>query len=125
MNLFLISLIIVFDELKNDFKNPIDQCKSLNPLILPEYILHAFMSFFLLIAGHWILFLLNIPIIGYNIFRYKNRPLMSCPGIHDPTNVLNSNYLKYAQIEGWSKLGFQIFVFFIYLYCLIYYLVSE
>lgn len=32
--------IIAFDELKTDYKNPIDQCNSLNPLVLPEYILH-------------------------------------------------------------------------------------
>ena len=28
--------IIAFDELKTDYKNPIDQCASLNPLVLPE-----------------------------------------------------------------------------------------
>ena len=33
--------IIAFDELKTDYKNPIDQCNSLNPLVLPEYFLHA------------------------------------------------------------------------------------
>jgi hypothetical protein len=29
--------IFAFDELKNDHKNPIEQCNSLNLLILPEY----------------------------------------------------------------------------------------
>ena len=32
--------VIAFDELKTDYKNPIDQCNSLNPLVLPEYLLH-------------------------------------------------------------------------------------
>ena len=30
--LFLIFQIIAFDELKTDYKNPIDQCNSLNPV---------------------------------------------------------------------------------------------
>ena len=43
--------IIAFDELKTDYKNPIDQCQSLNPLVLPEYIMHAFFNVLFLVAG--------------------------------------------------------------------------
>ncbi|MBZ3886457.1 Protein cornichon-like protein 1 [Sciurus carolinensis] len=39
---FAIWHIIAFDELKTDYKNPIDQCNTLNPLVLPEYLIHAF-----------------------------------------------------------------------------------
>ena len=34
---FAVFHVIAFDELKTDFKNPIDQCSTLNPLVLPEY----------------------------------------------------------------------------------------
>ncbi|XP_011500227.1 PREDICTED: protein cornichon isoform X2 [Ceratosolen solmsi marchali] len=34
---FAIFHVIAFDELKTEFKNPIDHCNSLNPLVLPEY----------------------------------------------------------------------------------------
>ncbi|XP_011137179.1 protein cornichon isoform X3 [Harpegnathos saltator] len=37
---FAIFHVITFDELKTGYKNPIDQCNNLNPLVLPEYILH-------------------------------------------------------------------------------------
>lgn len=32
---FSIFHVIAFDELKTDYKNPIDQCNSLNPVIQP------------------------------------------------------------------------------------------
>ncbi|GFG38967.1 hypothetical protein Cfor_12572 [Coptotermes formosanus] len=37
---FAIFHVIAFDELKTDYKNPIDQCNSLNPNdLLPDFIL--------------------------------------------------------------------------------------
>ena len=72
--------IISFDELKTDYKNPIDQCNSLNPLVLPEYFLHLFFNFLFLLAGEWFSLVLNAPLIGYHIQRYMKRPVMSGPG---------------------------------------------
>ncbi|EHB13045.1 cornichon-like protein [Heterocephalus glaber] len=39
---FAIWHIAAFDELKTDYKNPIDQRNTLNPLVLPEYLIQAF-----------------------------------------------------------------------------------
>ena len=61
--------IIAFDELKTDYKNPIDQCNSLNPLVLPEYILHIFFNLLFLFAGEWFSLCLNLPLIAYHIHR--------------------------------------------------------
>ena len=80
--------IIAFDELKTDYKNPIDQCASLNPLVinllitlttsliitipvqvLPEYILHILFNFLFLLAGEWFSIALNAPLIAYHIHR--------------------------------------------------------
>jgi len=72
--------IIAFDELKTDYKNPIDQCNSLNPLVLPEYLLHAFFNILFLVAGEWFSLLLNAPLIAYHVHRYLRRPVMSGPG---------------------------------------------
>lgn len=36
--------VIVFDELKTDYKNPIDQCNSLNPVCLLGNVLHNITS---------------------------------------------------------------------------------
>ena len=52
VKLFLCFQIIAFDELKTDYKNPIDQCQSLNPHVLPEYIMHMFFNVLFLFAGN-------------------------------------------------------------------------
>ncbi|XP_054723099.1 uncharacterized protein LOC129233043 [Uloborus diversus] len=113
---FAVFHVIAFDELKSDYKNPIDQCNSLNPLVLPEYILHFFYTLLFLFALEWFTVILNLPLIGYHIHRYRTRPVMSRPGLYDPTSIMNADQLSRAMKEGWIKLGFYIISFFYYLY---------
>ncbi|KAK2174511.1 hypothetical protein NP493_798g01024 [Ridgeia piscesae] len=113
---FVIYHIIGFDELKTDYKNPIDQCNNLNPMVLPEYFLHLFFNVMFLFAGEWTSLLLNCPLIAYHINRYMNRPVMSGPGLYDPTSIMNADQLNRAQKEGWIKLAFYLISFFYYLY---------
>jgi len=122
---FAIFHIIAFDELKTDYKNPIDQCNSLNPLVLPEYVLHIFFNALFLIAGEFFSLFLNVPLIGYHVHRYMNRPVMSGPGLYDPTSIMNADTLNKCQREGWIKLAFYLLSFFYYLYGMIYSLVSS
>ncbi|XP_018648794.1 putative cornichon [Schistosoma mansoni] len=117
--------VISFDELRTDYKNPIDQCKSLNPLVLPEYALHAAFTLLFMFTAQIGTVLLNVPLLAYNIYRYKNRPVMSCPGLYDPTTIMNHDELSRAMKEGWVKLAFFIISFFYYLYGMIYVLVPE
>ena len=49
-------------------------------------------------------------------FRYMNRPVMSGPGLYDPTSIMNADELFRAQREGWFKLAFYLLSFFYYLY---------
>merc|ERR1711990_255425 len=120
---FSIFHIIAFDELKTDYKNPIDQCNSLNPLVLPEYILHVLVNVLFLVAGEWFTILLNLPLIAYHIHRYLNRPVMSSPGLYDPAAIMNSSVLDKCQREGWAKLAFYLLSFFYYIYGMIYSLI--
>merc|ERR1712048_676308 len=118
---FSIFHIIAFDELKTDYKNPIDQCNSLNPLVLPEYIIHIAINVLFLFAGEWFTILLNIPLIAYHVHRYKTRPVMSTPGLYDPimnsvtimnsVAIMNSVTLDKCQREGWAKLAFYLLSF--------------
>jgi len=149
---FAIFHIIAFDELKTDYKNPIDQCNSLNPLVLPEYILHAFFNLLFLVGGEFFSLFLNVPLIGYHVHRYLHRPgtastawsanlvtseshttpynvyrvskVMSGPGLYDPTSIMNADTLNKCQREGWIKLAFYLLSFFYYLYGMIYSLIS-
>ncbi|NXY87281.1 CNIH1 protein, partial [Alcedo cyanopectus] len=133
---FAIWHIIAFDELKTDYKNPIDQCNTLNPvssplntlfsrntckvllfgLVLPEYLIHAFFCVMFLCAVEWLTLGLNMPLLAYHIWRYMSRPVMSGPGLYDPTTIMNADILAYCQKEGWCKLAFYLLSFFYYLY---------
>jgi len=116
---FSVFHVIAFDELKTDFKNPIDQCNTLNPLVLPEYAVHILFNVLFLVAGEWIPLLFNAPLIAYHVQRYMKRPMMSRPGLYDPTTIMNADQLNKATREGWIKLGFYLLSFFYYLYGMI------
>lgn len=125
--------VIAFDELKTDFKNPIDHCKLMNPLVLPEYAIHLVLTMIFLLCGEWITVIINLPLLAYNINRIyqvyskspKSRPFLeriSC--IYDPTSIMNSDQISRATREGWIKLFFSLFCFLYYIYGLISTLVS-
>jgi hypothetical protein len=116
---FAVFHVIAFDELKTDFKNPIDQCNTLNPLVLPEYVVHVFFNMLFLISGEWVPLLLNMPLIAYHVHRYLHRPIMSRSGLYDPTTIMNGDQLSRATREGWFKLAFYLLTFFYYLYGMI------
>ena len=115
---FAIFHIIAFDELKTDYKNHIDQCASLNPLplVLSEYILHFFFNFLFLVAREWFSVVLNCPLMAYHVHRYLKRPVMSGPGLYDPTSIMDADTLNKCQREGWIKMAFYLLSFFYYLY---------
>ncbi|XP_046847691.1 protein cornichon homolog 1-like [Xenia sp. Carnegie-2017] len=113
---FAVWNIIAFDDLKTDYKNPVDLCNSLNPLVLPEYGLHLFLCLLFVIGLYWTAILWNAPLIAYHIHRYINRPVMSRPGLYDPTEVMNGSEMSRCVKEGWVKLAYYLFSFFFYLY---------
>lgn len=48
--------------------------------------------------------------------RYIHRPVMTGPGLYDPTCIMNSDVLAHCQQEGWVKLAVYLLSFFYYLY---------
>ena len=120
--------VIAIDELKNDFKNPIDHCKLMNPLLVLEYAVHLVMTLLFLFAGEWITVLINLPLLCYNLNRVytafvkapaHKSPLSRISVVYDPTTIMNSDQLARATREGWIKLFFSLFGFFYYIYGLI------
>ncbi|GLH14537.1 Protein cornichon [Gryllus bimaculatus] len=121
---FAIFHVIAFDELKTDYKNPIDQCNSVNDLVVPEYLLHLLFNILFIASGEWFSLCLNIPLIAYHIKRYRSRPVMTGAGLYDPTSIMNADVLAKCQREGWVKLAFYLLSFFYYLYGMIYSLIT-
>ncbi|KAI1716054.1 cornichon protein [Ditylenchus destructor] len=121
---FAIYTVICVDELRTDYKNPIEQCKNLNQLILPEYGVHFVFSLLFVFSLQLFAILWNAPLVAYHIRRYLKRPVMSGPGIYDPTTIMNHDQLQKVSREGWVKLGFYLLSFFYYLYAMIYTMVT-
>lgn len=105
-------------DLECDYINPIELCNKLNPYFLPEAVLHAFLASLFLINGYWFVFLLNLPVLAYNVRKFinKNNTL-------DATEIFRT--LSKHKKESFLKLGFHIMAFFFYLYRMIMALVSE
>nr|XP_025859056.1 protein cornichon homolog 3 [Vulpes vulpes] len=134
-------LIIAFDELRTDFKSPIDQCNPvharerlrniericflLRKLVLPEYCIHSLFCIMFLCAQEWLTLGLNVPLLFYHFWRYFHCPADSSELAYDPPAVMNADTLSYCQKEAWCKLAFYLLSFFYYLYCMIYTLVSS
>ena len=125
---FAIFKITAFDELKSkqlksEYKNPIDLCSILNSLVLPEYITHFSLTLLFLCSGEWLTFFFNVPLVVYHVKKYKNRSIMSRPGLYNPTRIMNKRNLKYAFKEEICKAVFYFLSFIYYLvrmYCALY-----
>uniref|UniRef100_A0A8B9PDX4 Cornichon family AMPA receptor auxiliary protein 3 n=2 Tax=Apteryx TaxID=8821 RepID=A0A8B9PDX4_APTOW len=138
---FAIWHIIAFDELRTDFKSPVDQCNPvharerlrniericflLRKLVLPEYSIHSLFCIMFLCAQEWLTLGLNVPLLFYHFWRYFHCPADSSELAYDPPAVMNADTLSYCQKEAWCKLAFYLLSFFYYLYCMIYTLVSS
>lgn len=51
----------------SDYINPIDLCNRLNTYIIPEVVVHGFLTFLFLINGYWLPLILNLPLLGWNV----------------------------------------------------------
>uniref|UniRef100_A0A8B9TW83 Cornichon family AMPA receptor auxiliary protein 3 n=1 Tax=Anas platyrhynchos TaxID=8839 RepID=A0A8B9TW83_ANAPL len=107
---FAIWHIIAFDELRTDFKSPIDQC---NPV---HYSIHSLFCIMFLCAQEWLTLGLNVPLLFYHFWRYFRCPADSSELAYDPPAVMNADTLSYCQKEAWCKLAFYLLSFFYYLY---------
>uniref|UniRef100_A0A7N5JGJ6 Cornichon family AMPA receptor auxiliary protein 3 n=1 Tax=Ailuropoda melanoleuca TaxID=9646 RepID=A0A7N5JGJ6_AILME len=97
---FAIWHIIAFDELRTDFKSPIDQCNPVHArerlrniericfllrkvgaccspvsperqmLVLPEYSIHSLFCVMFLCAQEWLTLGLNVPLLFYHFWRH-------------------------------------------------------
>jgi len=114
----MVFFIIMFSDLECDYINPIDLCNKLNQFVIPENGAHAFLTFLFLISGQWIAFLLNAPLVAFNVNRIRNKNHMN-----DATEIFRT--LSGHKKESLFKMGFYLLSFFYYLYRMIVALISE
>eukprot|EP01111_Echinosteliopsis_oligospora_P004512 TRINITY_DN1739_c0_g1_i1.p1 TRINITY_DN1739_c0_g1~~TRINITY_DN1739_c0_g1_i1.p1 ORF type:complete len:150 (-),score=13.53 TRINITY_DN1739_c0_g1_i1:78-527(-) len=109
--------LISYTDLECDYVNPIDLSRRINTLIIPEMATHIVLTVMLLSSGHWLDFLLNVPLVIWNIMSVMNRTYMV-----DATQIFR--ILSKQKKIGFIKLGFYMISFFLYLYRLVYHIVG-
>ena len=115
--LLAFSQVVAFSELKfARLKNPIVVCRDLNKLVLPEYLAHVSLALLFLYSGRWHMFLLNLPLVVYNFFRYKHHPFLPGLGLYQWTTIMEPRNLNYAFMEWICKLVFYLLAIFCYLF---------
>lgn len=78
----------------------------------------------MLVSLHWFIFLLNLPVATWNIYRFIMVPSGNM-GVFDPTEIHNRGQLKSHMKEAMIKLGFHLLCFFMYLYSMILALIND
>ncbi|KAF5914073.1 hypothetical protein HPG69_010232, partial [Diceros bicornis minor] len=107
--------IITLSDLECDYINARSCCSKLNKWVIPELVGHAIVTVLMLVSLHWFIFLLNLPVATWNIYRYIMVPSGNM-GVFDPTEIHNRGQLKSHMKEAMIKLGFHLLCFFMYLY---------
>uniref|UniRef100_A0A5F8HF16 Cornichon family AMPA receptor auxiliary protein 4 n=12 Tax=Theria TaxID=32525 RepID=A0A5F8HF16_MONDO len=92
--------------------------------VVPELIGHTIVTVLMLISLHWFIFLLNLPVATWNIYRFIMVPSGNM-GVFDPTEIHNRGQLKSHMKEAMIKLGFHLLCFFMYLYSMILALIND
>uniref|UniRef100_A0A6Q2Y610 Uncharacterized protein n=2 Tax=Esox lucius TaxID=8010 RepID=A0A6Q2Y610_ESOLU len=116
--------IITLSDLECDYINARACCSKLNRWVVPEMVGQSLATVLMLVSLHWFVFLLNLPVAAWNMYRYLMVP-MGNMGVFDPTEIHNRGQLKSHMKESMIKLGFHLLCFFIYLYSMILALIND
>ncbi|WVZ05260.1 hypothetical protein V8G54_018606 [Vigna mungo] len=60
-------------DLEADFINPYDASSRINYFIVPEFIGQGLLCAFCLLTGHWIMFLMTVPVTCYHVMLYMKQ----------------------------------------------------
>ncbi|KAK2981329.1 hypothetical protein RJ640_027236 [Escallonia rubra] len=118
--IILIALLVVvvyqlmcLADLEFDYINPYDSASRINKVVLPEFITQGVLCFLYLITGHWVMSLLGVPYLYYNVRLYMQRQHLL-----DVTEIFNQ--LNWEKKQRLFKLGYLIVLLFISLFWMIY-----
>ncbi|PWN43012.1 putative ERV14 [Ceraceosorus guamensis] len=114
----MVFYIIMFSDLECDYINPIDLCNKLNQFTVPEMIAHGSLTVLFLLCGQWIAFLLNAPLVAYNVNKVMNKNHLL-----DATEIFRT--LSQHKKECFIKLAAYLLFFFYYLFRMIVALIGE
>ncbi|XP_059657419.1 protein cornichon homolog 1-like [Cornus florida] len=105
-------------DLEFDYINPYDSASRINKLIFPEFVTQAVLCFLCLVTGHWVMALLNVPYMYYNVRLYMRRQHLI-----DVTEIFN--LLSREKKIRIFKLAYLIFLLFVSLFWMIWNVLEE
>ncbi|XP_051114557.1 protein cornichon homolog 4-like [Andrographis paniculata] len=116
--LIALLVMIVFQlmclaDLEFDYINPYDSASRINKVVLPEFITQGILCLLFLVTGHWVMSLLCVPYLYYNVNLYLRRQHFV-----DVTEIFN--LLNWEKKQRLFKLGYIILLLFMCLFWLIY-----
>ncbi|XP_074317549.1 protein cornichon homolog 4-like [Silene latifolia] len=99
-------------DLEFDHINPYDSATRINQVIIPEYVTQGGLFLIFFLTGHWLLALLCVPYLYYNIKTYMdNRHFV------DVTEIFNN--LNWEKKKRLFKIGYLVATLFLSLFWLI------
>ncbi|KAK4435145.1 protein cornichon4 [Sesamum alatum] len=121
--LIALLVMIVFQlmclaDLEFDYINPYDSASRINNVILPEFITQGVLCFLFLVTGHWVMSLLCVPYLYYNVRLYLRRQHLV-----DVTEIFN--LLNWEKKQRLFKLGYIILLLFMCLFWMIFNALEE
>merc|ERR1712150_269616 len=114
----LIYFIITLSDLECDYLNAQECCAKLNFWNVPKLWCQLVILFILITGGHWLMFLINLPICVYLARRFFYFPRGNI-GEYDPAEIHNQGMMKKHLKGVVIHLAWQLLGFFIFLYCLL------
>ncbi|KAL2516820.1 Protein cornichon4 [Abeliophyllum distichum] len=109
----LVFQLVCLADLEFDYINPYDSSSRINKTVLPEFITQGVLCFLFLVTGHWVMSLLCVPYLYYNVRLYMQRQHLI-----DVTEIFN--LLSREKKQRIIKLGYIVLLLFISLFWLIY-----
>lgn len=95
--------VLILSDLECDYINAQQCCSKLNFWSIPKISAHFLVTLLLLVTGHYWLFLVNVPFIGYLMYEYQTVPRGNM-GIFDPAEIHVSQWFEaFGQTGHWTR----------------------
>lgn len=69
----IIYQLMCLADLEFDYINPYDSTSRINKVVIPEFVVQGALCLLFLLSGHWLMFLLCLPNLYYNVRLYQHR----------------------------------------------------
>ncbi|XP_073274228.1 probable protein cornichon homolog 2 isoform X2 [Primulina huaijiensis] len=113
-----VCMLMCLTDLEFDYINPYDSASRINWVVWPEFIAEGVLCFVHLTSGHWIMFLMCLPYLYYNIKVYSQRRHLV-----DVTEIFNQ--LRWAKKIRLYKLIYLVILLALSIFWMIWTIVEE